>query len=296
MADEKIAGLEAALEAEKKDCAFEKKRVTGFFVTTLICGLAAILGWGTFYHRGIDLRATEQKLAEETEKSKRLLEFGERMKNVAQELYLKAGGEVKRSRWDAGENKFVDAPLRAKPESLRKISNSISISGIPAMTLVLEDRHFDILMRDPANIQPLLDQSARYELIRVPLGKSEQQLYFLFKDGQVCADGMGDDTDMKIHLGEIFIAVLEEIVSGKIEEIQKPREMIELPDPTPQEPNSDGEAEYNFTPQIKMAFFENMSQEDTQKMLKVLNEQKRQYQAELNKLYRKNLELEKKLK
>ncbi len=130
----------------------------------------------------------------------------------------------KRIRYLESELEKAESQIKTNPESLRKISNSISMSSVSAIKYVgLDGNYIDGMLRNPEKITPLLDQLSRYELIVVPLERGEQQVYVLFRDGQTYASGLGDDEDMKMHLGVIFRVVLEEIASGKIEKFPQPK-------------------------------------------------------------------------
>ncbi|MEK7653886.1 MAG: hypothetical protein AAB345_01210 [Patescibacteria group bacterium] len=300
VANAKISQLESDLIKEKELSKSTMNWNISISILMVIAGLIAAMGWGSSDKKEGELKAAQGKLTQETEKSGRLLEFGERMKNIAQEYYLKAGGDTKYTRWDAEKQAFVESEkMSIKPESLQ-MSGARHMSGVEAMKYVFGDQCFENALRDSARIQPLLKELARYELLIIPVEEKGKRMFFLLQDGKVAYSGTyREETNLKGYVGEKLLYVVE-MAGRKMLEVKQPEANVEPPSPIKEDKyyftQKTEEAEYDFTPQIEATFFEHMSQEDTQKMLKVLNEQKRQYQAELNKLYRKNLKLEKKLK
>ncbi len=284
VANAKIAQLEIDLAKEKK-----LSKAGSVWITIMALTIAAALIFGgicvdTLLDKKRELETTQLKLAWETKKSKRLEEFEKNAVEKAQEYYLKAGGDVKCTIWDAEKQAFVE------PEKMPETPGALQMSGVEAIKYVFGDQYFENALRDSARIQPMLDELNRYELHIIPLQEKGKRMFFLLRDGKVLHSDTCEEEKLKENL-EWRLRNAAEASGRKVLESEPPKEIEILP-PTPEQAE---EAEYDFSPKIEMTFFNSMSQDDAQKMLTVLNEQRRQYRAELNKLYREKLELEKKL-
>ncbi|TSC83026.1 MAG: hypothetical protein G01um101419_298 [Parcubacteria group bacterium Gr01-1014_19] len=309
VANAKIAQLDKDLGMEKKENRYHLNWSVGLLITAVITMIAAGTAFDNFLIKKNELKTAQERLTWETERSERLEEFGKNAVKKAQEYYLKAGGDVKCTIWDAEKQAFVEPekmPIKpggrrmyvtetyrvpsenSKPTS--EVQGVRCLSGADAMKYLFGDHCFETALSDSSKIQPLLEEIKRYELMIIPLEKADMQMYFLFRDGKVEYSGSGAKSELNERVSRNFLFLLENGGAKALE--RKQPEAIEVP-PAPKQ--AEGE-EYNFTPQIEMTIFNSMSQDDAQKMLKVLNEQKRQYQAELNKLYREKLDLEKRLK